>query len=437
LDTNPKSNLHWEMEAKEASRSEESSNSERETQAGIGSVNRTMATHSVPTVVKNRTHTAGKRKAIHPISKSAVNPSDLMRRILTEDVFLGMLCLERKRAERSRKKLLLLLLDSEEATDAGRKEEVLKGVVKAADEARRETDPAGWYKRNSILGIIFTELGTLDDATISEKLLKKVHKALVAHLSAEDFEKVRVSVHIFAADPGDQGPHISENPAFYPDLLHMQDSKRAALVVKRFMDIAGSIAALIVFSPLFVLIAVIIKLTSKGPILFKQERLEQFGKTFTCLKFRSMYANNDLKIHQEFMKRVISGKHDGNSNGGVKPSYKMTNDPRITKIGKLLRRTSLDELPQFLNVLKGDMSLVGPRPPLAYEYEEYDVWHRRRVLEIKPGITGLWQVKGRSRVRFDDMVRLDLQYARGWSLWLDIQILMQTPRAVLFGDGAY
>jgi exopolysaccharide biosynthesis polyprenyl glycosylphosphotransferase len=217
----------------------------------------------------------------------------------------------------------------------------------------------------------------------------------------------------------------------------MQDSKKAALVVKRFMDIAGSIAALIVFSPLFVLIAVIIKLTSKGPILFKQERLEQFGKAFTCLKFRSMYANNDLKIHQEFMKRVISGKHDGNSNGGAKPSYKMTNDPRITKIGKLLRRTSLDELPQFLNVLKGDMSLVGPRPPLAYEYEEYDVWHRRRVLEIKPGITGLWQVKGRSRVRFDDMVRLDLQYARGWSLWLDIQILLQTPRAVLFGDGAY
>jgi lipopolysaccharide/colanic/teichoic acid biosynthesis glycosyltransferase len=150
-----------------------------------------------------------------------------------------------------------------------------------------------------------------------------------------------------------------------------------------------------------------------------------------------MYANNDLKIHQEFMKRVISGDHDGHAAGGAKPVYKMTNDPRVTRIGRFLRRTSLDELPQFLNVLKGEMSMVGPRPPLAYEYEEYDVWHRRRVLEIKPGITGLWQVKGRSRVRFDDMVRLDLQYARAWSLWLDIQILIQTPRVVFFGDGAY
>jgi len=150
-----------------------------------------------------------------------------------------------------------------------------------------------------------------------------------------------------------------------------------------------------------------------------------------------MYANNDLKIHQEFMKRVISGAPDGKVDGSNGPVYKMTNDPRVTKIGRMLRRTSFDELPQFFNVLKGEMSLVGPRPPLAYEYEEYDVWHRRRVLEAKPGITGLWQVKGRSRVRFDDMVRLDLQYARGWSLWLDLQILFATPRAVVFGDDAY
>ena len=140
---------------------------------------------------------------------------------------------------------------------------------------------------------------------------------------------------------------------------------------------------------------------------------------------------------QPGQKRVITGSHDGKAAGGAKPVYKMTDDPRITRIGRILRRTSLDELPQFINVLGGEMSLVGPRPPLAYEYEEYDFWHRRRVLEIKPGITGLWQVKGRSRVKFDDMVRLDLQYARGWSLWLDIQILAQTPLAVVFGDGAY
>jgi lipopolysaccharide/colanic/teichoic acid biosynthesis glycosyltransferase len=115
----------------------------------------------------------------------------------------------------------------------------------------------------------------------------------------------------------------------------------------------------------------------------------------------------------------------------------MTNDPRITRIGRFLRRSSLDELPQFINVLRGDMSLVGPRPPLAYEYKEYDLWHRRRVLEVKPGITGLWQVNGRSRVSFNEMVRLDLRYARSWSLMLDLRILLRTPLAVLFGDGAY
>jgi lipopolysaccharide/colanic/teichoic acid biosynthesis glycosyltransferase len=202
------------------------------------------------------------------------------------------------------------------------------------------------------------------------------------------------------------------------------------------MDILGSAAALALLSPVFLVVSLLVKLSSDGPILFRQERLGQFGKTFTFLKFRSMFANNDRKVHQEFMRRVIKGDHDGRSEGEKKAVYKMTNDPRITRIGAILRRTSLDELPQFLNVLKGDMSLVGPRPPIAYECKEYDLWHRRRVLEIKPGITGLWQVRGRSRVRFDDMVRLDLQYVRTWSVWLDLQILAQTP-AALFSDDAF
>ncbi|PYU67954.1 MAG: hypothetical protein DMG49_17345 [Acidobacteria bacterium] len=122
---------------------------------------------------------------------------------------------------------------------------------------------------------------------------------------------------------------------------------------------------------------------------------------------------------------------------GQKPVFKIQKDPRITRVGQFVRNTSLDELPQFWNVLRGDMSLVGPRPPIAYEFRAYDAWHRRRVLEIKPGITGLWQVKGRSRTRFDDMVRLDLQYARDWSIWLDLKILLQTPAAVILGEGAH
>ena len=161
-------------------------------------------------------------------------------------------------------------------------------------------------------------------------------------------------------------------------------------------------------------IAVVIKLESRGPVLFSQRRAGMHGRPFRIYKFRTMTQDGDRG-----------------------EPLRSLHDPRVTRFGRYLRRTSLDELPQFLNVLKGEMSLVGPRPPIPYELEVYDIWHRRRVLEVKPGITGLWQVNGRSRLRFDDMVRLDLQYARAWSPWLDIKILLRTPRAVLSGEGAY
>jgi lipopolysaccharide/colanic/teichoic acid biosynthesis glycosyltransferase len=151
-----------------------------------------------------------------------------------------------------------------------------------------------------------------------------------------------------------------------------------------------------------------------------------------------MYANNDPKIHQEFVQQFIAGQSGAGNSDPEKPAvFKITNDTRVTPLGKFLRKTSLDELPQFWNVLRGDMSLVGPRPSLPYEFIVYDIWHRRRVLEVKPGVTGLWQVSGRSRTCFDDMVRLDLRYTQSWSIWLDLKILLATPRAVLTGDGAY
>lgn len=368
--------------------------------------------------------------------KVAFAPSQLMLQILPEELFLGILCLERKRTERSRKRFVMVLIDAEDALSTDRKSDILAGVVRAADESRRETDPAGWYKDRAVLGIIFTELGNAGETGAVDRLREKVHLALATHLSSQDLQLVGVSVHIFGGD-SDDSDDITADPIFYPDLMHLHESKKLPFLLKRVMDVAGSLVAIILFSPLFLVIAAAIKLTSKGPVLFKQERLGRFGKTFTCLKFRSMRPDNNHKIHQEFITQVIKGTYDGNSEQGGAPVYKMTCDPRITRIGQIIRKTSLDELPQFFNVLKGDMSLVGPRPPIAYEYKEYDVWHRRRVLEVKPGITGLWQVRGRSRVRFDDMVRLDLQYARGWSLWLDIRILLATPRAVAFGDDAY
>ena len=150
-----------------------------------------------------------------------------------------------------------------------------------------------------------------------------------------------------------------------------------------------------------------------------------------------MHVNNDPSIHQDYVTRFIAGRAELNASDGGPNVYKITNDPRVTPLGRFLRKTSLDELPQLLNVLRGQMSLIGPRPPVPYEYERYNLWHRRRILETKPGLTGLWQVSGRSRTSFDDMVRLDLKYATEWSLWLDFKIFLLTPRAVIFGDGAY
>jgi exopolysaccharide biosynthesis polyprenyl glycosylphosphotransferase len=359
--------------------------------------------------------------------------------ILPEQIFLQRLSLERKRAERSRTNFALFLLHVEDFAVKGSPGEILTGFENIIHAGRRRTDLAGWYRHGSILGIILNDLGASDDvATMDIKLRDRFREAVASQWGEENHRRVNSSMHVFAGHAKSQESEILPDPVFYPDLFRVQNSRKTSLlVVKRLIDIVCSAAALIVLAPLLAVIAAIVKLTSKGPVFFKQERLGIFGKTFTCLKFRSMYANNDPKIHEEFMKKVIGGQHDGKGEGAAKPVFKMTNDPRITPIGRILRRYSLDELLQFINVLKGEMSLVGPRPPLAYEFKEYNIWHRRRVLEAKPGLTGLWQVKGRSRVSFDDMVRLDLQYVQRWSLWLDIQILAQTPRAVLSGDGAY
>ena len=151
-----------------------------------------------------------------------------------------------------------------------------------------------------------------------------------------------------------------------------------------------------------------------------------------------MYVNNDHSVHKDYVTKLIANQAQRNgatsTGDGV---YKLTNDRRITPLGQILRRTSLDELPQIFNVFTGEMSLVGPRPAIPYELAAYQTWHRRRILEAKPGITGLWQVTGRSLVKFDDMVRLDLRYASSWSLGLDMWILMRTPMAVIRGSGAY
>jgi lipopolysaccharide/colanic/teichoic acid biosynthesis glycosyltransferase len=354
---------------------------------------------------------------------------------LAESVFHALLTHERRRAQRSRKPFVLMLLDAnlEDGTSA----EILGRAVDIIVASKRETDLVGWYKNDVILGVIFTEVNVDGDLPITETLRTKIETALVKYLGLELSSKIAVSLHLFPESWDKDHSGWTADSKLYPDLKRKESRNRLPLVIKRVMDITFSVALLFVLSPLLATIAAIIKLTSKGPVVYEQERLGQFGARFKCLKFRTMYTNNDPKIHQEYVQQFIAGK-DGldKSEKSEKPVYKLTNDPRVTSIGRFLRKSSLDELPQFWNVLRGDMSLVGPRPPVPYEFEVYDVWHRRRVLEVKPGVTGLWQVSGRNRMLFDEMVRLDLRYCQSWSLWLDLKILFATPRAVFNGGGA-
>lgn len=350
--------------------------------------------------------------------------------ITGERQFGELLCLERRRAERSRKPFLLMLIDLKEAQRNDRTGNLVHRVWSSICSASRDSDIRGWYLQDAILGVIFVELNPDEPVPVTDVIHAKVSSALGRHLKSEEFERLGISMYL----QPDSAANWQRWSKLYRDLRENELGKRIPLVLKRMIDIVGSATALVLLLPLLAMIALLIKISSKGPVLFRQRRVGQYGVPFACLKFRTMFQKNDLNIHKEYMRGFIAGKA---SSAGPSDVYKISDDPRVTRVGRFLRKTSLDELPQFWNVLKGDMSLVGPRPPIPYEVECYDTWHTRRILEVKPGITGLWQVTGRSRTTFNDMVRLDLQYARSWSIWLDLKILVETPRAIISGDGAY
>ncbi len=205
--------------------------------------------------------------------------------------------------------------------------------------------------------------------------------------------------------------------------------------VKRFIDVGVSLGVLMIGFPFFLALAVLIKITSRGSVFFEQQRIGENGRSFAFFKFRTMRPDNDDSIHREFAQNFIKGQMSQSSLDGQESNlYKISHDPRITGLGGFLRRTSLDELPQFINILKGEMTIVGPRPPLGYEYEQYDEWHKLR-LKVKPGLTGLWQVSGRSTVPFHEMVKLDLYYIENWSLAMDLKIIFRTIPVMLAGTG--
>jgi lipopolysaccharide/colanic/teichoic acid biosynthesis glycosyltransferase len=349
----------------------------------------------------------------------------------SEDYFREMLVMERRRTERSQKPFLFVLVNINSTHKFTRDSQFSRKIKLFIQASTREIDIKGWYDRHRTIGIIYTEY----NPQAKETILAKIRTGLDSAFGAELAKCMTISSASFPEEIKEpEKEEAVADPRFYPSPHKRIESNKGARVIKRCIDVVGSLIGILLLSPFFIIVPIIIKCTSKGPVFFTQKRVGQGGRLFTFLKFRSMRVQKDCSVHKEFIKQFIQ-RSDSISKCGGQKIFKMKNDPRVTPIGKFIRKTSIDELPQLFNVLIGNMSLVGPRPAIPYEVEEYDTWHKRRVLEVKPGITGYWQVNGRSKTSFEVMVRMDLQYIKQWSLAWDIKLICQTPFAVF--KGAY
>jgi lipopolysaccharide/colanic/teichoic acid biosynthesis glycosyltransferase/GGDEF domain-containing protein len=393
------------------------------------------------------------------------------------------LCEERRRTERSGLPFSVLAMDISEFTDSVRQHpnlnllKIKKAVSDIVRENCRTSDIKTWYS-DTTLKILMPETSTTDAYVLSEKLHKKFNNGFRFALGTKNTFDLKKNMIISsfpefiidskngsgsktADESRPPAPPVLKSPMedgtsailtmkwdtlnqtsltwpLYSDLLKEHDFPDTDKWIKRGIDIIGALLGIILFSPVMLVIAILIKITSSGPVLFKQERIGFLGKTFTFLKFRSMTTGCSEERHREYVTKLIKNEvNPAHQEVDCKPVFKMNDDPRVTPFGLFLRKSSLDELPQLINVLKGEMSLVGPRPPIPYEVEKYENWHFRRVLEVKPGITGLWQVEGRSSTTFNEMVRLDIAYVNNFSLWLDLKILFKTIWVVLTAKGAY
>jgi exopolysaccharide biosynthesis polyprenyl glycosylphosphotransferase len=352
---------------------------------------------------------------------SAVHDAGAASPVLSQQVFHDVVLRERQRADRFDEPFLLLLVSLHSVAEALR-QRVSSRVVESLAAVTQTPALVGWFRDGRVLGLILPDAGPQPRSS-SDELLTRLRGELAGRLEPEFVSLLSIRLDLESCSDATASPAaLAEARALVSD------------GAKRILDIVGSLGMLVVLAPILLVIAAAVKLTSPGPVLFRQERVGQRGRSFTMLKFRTMHAHADRSIHEQYVTQFI--RANGASDVRSQPMCKMVNDPRITRVGRFLRKTSLDELPQFWNVLVGEMSLVGPRPPLPYEVAKYRRWHLRRIRLVKPGITGLWQVNGRSRTTFDEMVRLDLQYVRTQSLWTDIKILAATPRAVISGKGA-
>lgn len=355
--------------------------------------------------------------------------------LLEEHFFKQVVTRERKRSNRSGLAMALVLVGlpgsvSEQGTTNSNL------VTNALAVVASDLDTLGWFEASSVIGLIVSEINPTDLPSISDWLESMCRNAIALHGDTELAQRISLTVRIYPNLTTSNEEHVSPlDPLLHPDLLSNETTRSYFQTIKRGIDIVFSALLLTLLLPLFALIAVLVKLSSPGPVFFNQLRVGHLLKPFTMYKFRTMYATADHQAHHDYVSWFITASDHVQAE--EKPViFKLTNDSRVTSIGRLLRRTSLDELPQLWNVLIGEMSLVGPRPPIPYELQQYKPWHKGRLLEAKPGMTGLWQVAGRSRTTFDEMVRLDLQYARTMSLWTDIKILLATPAAMFTGKGA-
>ena len=339
--------------------------------------------------------------------------------IHSSDAFRTILDRERARAERTGQffSLVVFGIVRENGTDAASLERLGNVLVQKV----RVCDEVGWYDGNHIGTILpgTSAEGARQFADIIKERIKDVAPRLTCTIYSYPSSWIKSDVHEKdskeAQAPFDTGKSIERIEVLFA---------RPIPIWKRLVDFLGALLFIILLSPLFLLIALFIKIVSPGPVFYQQERIGYLRRPFTFWKFRTMHVNNDATGHKQYLSHLIEGDA---------PMAKLDDgrDPRIIPFGKFLRYSCLDELPQLINVLRGDMTLVGPRPCLPYEAEKYLQWHTRRF-DTVPGMTGLWQVSGKNRMTFKEMIRLDIRYTRKMSLWLDAKILLLTGPTILW-----
>jgi lipopolysaccharide/colanic/teichoic acid biosynthesis glycosyltransferase len=346
-----------------------------------------------------------------PAADNDAQPDGLLSR--TE--FLRMVQREKRRTDRSHSALSLAILDIDI-----RKGGVLDALLGSVSAMVRETDYLASIDGECI-AVLLPDTGEAGLRSFLDKvaLQRNSHTVSTAGATYLDAAFDRLVTERLGTPRSRHPVDAEEKPVV----------RSSGYPLKRALDICGATVALLLLLPLMLLVALAIKLTSRGPVIFRQKRVGQGGESFVMYKFRSMRTDMDDRAHREFVAKLIDGKQAARADAPAAAEFKMKADPRVTRIGRLIRMTSF-------NVLQGTMSLVGPRPPVPYEAEMYKTWHRRRVFEMKPGLTGIWQVEGRSKVSFDEMVRMDLRYLRLCSLRFDLGILLRTVRVVLTCDGA-